>query len=339
MIINLKAKEKIKMSPVIIALIATVVFLLIAVLLTSYICFYLVFFVSEKRKRIARAVEFPIPEQEEYKPYEDRMKNAIREAGKLPYRAFSLTSRDGLTLRARYYEYEKGAPIELMMHGYRGSAKRDMSAGIFRCFSVGRNAFVIDHRAAGESDGHIITFGIREKEDCLDWLNLIIKEFGEDCRVILTGISMGAATVMMAAGENLPENVVGVLADCGYTTAERMIKKVIREMRLPENLLFPFVRLGGLIFGGFDILYADVTKAIVKCKLPIIFYHGDADGFVPADMSRENYELCSSRKKLVITPNAAHGICYLEDPKGYVEDLRAFFGEGLSASKAPENAN
>lgn len=312
------------MSPFLIVLICVLAVLLL-VLLISYVCFYLVFFVPARARNAARADKYPIPNGAAYQPYRESITDFIKRADELEVREYSIISRDGLTLRAKYYEYEPGAPIELMLHGYRGSGRRDLSAGIFRAAALGRSAFVIDHRAAGESDGNIITFGVREKLDALDWIDFMVKEFGEDVKILLTGISMGAATAMLVAAESLPHNVVGVLADCGYTSAKEIIKKVITDMRLPSNLLYPFVRLGGMIFGGFDANKADAKEAMKKCRIPIIFYHGDTDDFVPHEMSRENYEACPSRKRFVLIPNAAHGLCYLESPKLYVDELRNFF--------------
>ena len=153
----------------------------------------------------------------------------------------------------------------------------------------------------------------------------------ESPKIILTGISMGAATVMLASCEKLPQNVIGVLADCGYTTAEDIIKKVIRDMRLPADLLFPLVRLGARLWGGFDISLADATSALKKTSLPVIFYHGDADGFVPCEMSRINYEACASqKKKLVVIPGADHGLCYMVEPEIYERELAEFFSEATA---------
>ena len=45
-----------------------------------------------------------------------------------------------------------------------------------------------------------------------------IIEENPDAKIILHGISMGGATVMMCAGENLPSNVKGIVDDCGYTS-------------------------------------------------------------------------------------------------------------------------
>lgn len=153
----------------------------------------------------------------------------------------------------------------------------------------------------------------------------MVNHFGGDVKIILTGISMGASTVLMAAAEELPENVVGVLADCGYTSAKAIIKKTIRDMKLPANILYPFVKLGARLFGGFKLEEKSAVDAVKGVKLPVIFFHGEADDFVPCDMSKENFAACTAPKRLVTVPGAGHGLSYPVDQKGYLEAMAEFF--------------
>ena len=296
-------------------------FLAAAALLTAYICFYRVFYSSRREKE----EQYPIPEGEVYEPYRDVMVEYIKKADATPYREVSIKSFDGLTLRGRYYEFSKGAPIELMLHGYRGSGRRDLSGGMERCFLMGHNALIIDHRASGESDGHVITFGILEKRDALAWVDFAVKEFGEDAKLILTGISMGAATVMMAAGEELPPQIQYVLADCGYTSPQEIISKVMRDLKLPPALLYPCATLGARLFGGFDLNGDSPLEAMARCKVPVVFAHGDADDFVPYDMSVRLCEVCTGRhKKLVTIKDAGHGLAFPVGRDEYVNALAEF---------------
>ena len=188
----------------------------------------------------------------------------------------------------------------------------------------------MDQRASSASEGHVITFGIKEHRDCLRWIDFMVEHFGEDVKIILTGISMGASTVLMAAGSPLPKQVKGVLADCGFSSAKAIICKVIRQMKLPPKLAYPFVWLGARIFGGFNLEALSAVEAVKRATVPVIFFHGEDDDFVPTEMSKENFEACASRKQLVTTPGAGHGLCYPVDPKGYLQALRDFFGPELS---------
>ncbi len=299
--------------------------LIFLILVISFICFMMAFYASRRPEK--NPPEFPIPPGKIYEPYRRRMEHWIKETRSLPHRELSIISFDGLLLKGSYYEYAPDAPIELMFHGYRGNAERDLCGGVQRCFALGHSALIVDQRACGHSQGHIITFGIKERKDCLSWLDLMQKEFGPNAKIILTGISMGAATVLMAAAETLPPQVKGVLADCGYSSAKAIIKKVIRQMHLPADLLYSFVRLGARLFGGFDPDETSPLEAMKNCTLPVIFFHGDADEFVPCEMSEENFAACSARKQLVKIPGAGHGLAFPVDEAGYLKELGAFFAK------------
>ena len=295
-----------------------------AVLIGSYICFRMAFYVPEKNKKPKG--EFDIPQGRIYEPYRDQIVDWIKQTRALPCEPMTITSFDGLQLQGTYYEYAPGAVIEIMFHGYRGSSERDMSGGVQRCFKLGHSALIVDQRSSGRSQGNVITFGVNESRDCLAWMNHAIERFGPDCRLMLTGISMGAATVMIAAGEDLPENVIGVLADCGYSSARDIIKTVIRQMKLPANLLYPFVKLGARLYGHFDLEKYSPEEALKTCKVPVLLFHGEDDDFVPCSMSHENFAACASRKKLVTVPGAGHGLCIIFDPEGYRSAMKDFFG-------------
>ena len=244
----------------------------------------------------------------------------------MPQEHLQIVSEDGLVLRGTYYEYAPGAPIELMFHGYRGTAERDLCGGVQRCFRLGHSALLVDQRAASKSQGNVITFGLREHRDCLRWAELAQQRFGEDAKVILCGISMGATTVLMAAGEELPKCVVGVLADCGFSSAKEIICKVLRQIHLPPKLFYPLIRLGAKLYGGFDVEKANATQALTRCRLPVLFFHGTDDDYVPWQMSQKNYDACTCQKKLVLVPGAGHGLSYLLDPEGYLAAVREFEG-------------
>jgi fermentation-respiration switch protein FrsA (DUF1100 family) len=297
--------------------------LLLLLFLMTLICFLLVFY-SPKRRPLGED-EYEIPKGEIYEVYRDDMIRWTREIRSMKRESFEIKSHDGLTLRGKYYEYSKDAPLEILFHGYRGNSERDLSGAVHRCFELGRNALIVDHRASGESDGHVITFGILERLDLLLWVDFAVSHFGEEKKIIITGISMGAATVMMALSENLPKNVVSALADCGYTSPKEIIIKVLRDLHLPPWLFYPFIKLGARIFGRFDLEETSAVKGVSGANIPIIFIHGEGDDFVPCSMSERLYEICSSEhKKLYTVPGVGHGLAYPAAPEGYYRSLREF---------------
>ena len=315
------------------AIICIALILALLIILISYICFRIVFYVPRKKEELTD--ELPVPKGELYEPYHDMMRHWIKEARGFKSEDFYIKSFDGLTLHAKYFEYEPGAVMEIMFHGYRGSAERDLSGGIQRCFALGRSVLLVDQRTSCGSEGNVITFGINEHRDCLSWIDFAIKHFGPDVKIVLTGISMGASTVLMAAGKELPENVVGILADCGFSSAKEIIKKCARDLKIPADLIYPFIKLGAKLFGHFNFEEYSPLDAMKTCKLPVIFFHGEDDAFVPCYMSHEVYDACNSPKKIVTVPKAGHGLVYLIDNELYFNSVVEFFTEnGVPTSLA-----
>ena len=306
-------------------ILTTAIILTLIVLLIAYICFRIVFYVP--RKNETPSDELPVPEGELYEPYHPLMKKWIEEARGFAHEDFYIKSNDGLTLHAKYFEYAPGAPMEIMFHGYRGSAERDLSGGIQRCFALGRNVLLVDQRTSCGSEGNVISFGVNEHRDALSWIDFAVKHFGPDVKLVLTGISMGASTVLMAAGKPLPPNVVGVLADCGFSSAKKIIKKCAGDLKIPANLIYPFIKLGAKLFGHFDLEEYTPLEAMKTCKIPVIFFHGEDDAFVPCYMSQEIYNACNSPKHIVTVPKAGHGLVYLVDNNLYFKSVTEFFSE------------
>ena len=297
--------------------------LVLAIALIVWMCYRMAFYVPPRKAPDTEVL--PLPKGEVYVPFHDIMTHWITELRAMPYEDVSVVSFDGLTLRGKFYEYAPNAPIELMFHGYRGNAECDLCGGVKRCFALGHSALIVDQRACGRSEGSVISFGANESRDCHTWIRFILDHYGTDSRILLTGISMGAATVLIAAGETLPENVIGVLADCGYSSAEDIIKKVIRDMKLPPKLAYPFVRFSAKLLGSFDPADASPVTAVKNCKVPVILFHGEDDDFVPCEMSRTIYRNCSSPKKIVTIPGAGHGLSYPVDPSHYLQELEDFW--------------
>lgn len=289
----------------------------------SFYCYMRVFY-SPRRKPLGDG-EYEIPPGVEYAPYRDAIINWIDRAREMPHEDLTITSRDGLTLRARYYEFAPDAPVELLFHGYRGNGERDMSAGIERCFALGRSAFIIDHRASGTSDGHTVTFGIKERKDCIDWTKFAAEKFGKDRKLIITGISMGAATVaMMSADPELPDTVACALCDCPYSSAREIIMKVVGEMHLPPRLIYPFIRLGARLFGGFNLDEYSPIEAVKNAKIPIIYIHGTTDSFVPHEMSVALHAATCTDTAICLIDGAPHGLAFPTDKEKYLAALADF---------------
>ena len=291
-------------------------FILFIFFLALLMLLYRIAFYSRSRGRTEDI--YDIPTSAQYQPKREHMRRLIEDFAAVPFEVVEITSRDGLPLRARYYHSADSAPLEIQFHGYRGSAIRDFCGGAPLGLSLGHNVLLVDQRAHGASGGSTISFGIKERYDVLDWVAYARKRFGADVPIGLYGVSMGAATVLMAAGLELPDNVRGVVADCPYSSPEAIIRKVAREdMHLPAALAMPFIRLSARLFGRYSIREASAVEAVRKAKIPILVIHGEDDRFVPCAMSREIHAANPDLVTLETFPEAGHGLSYIVDPKRY----------------------
>ncbi len=243
-----------------------------------------------------------------------------------PYEPVSILSHDGLRLSGRYYHQADGAPLVILCHGYRGTPVRDFCGGADICFSAGFNVLLIEHRAHGSSEGHTISYGINESRDVLAWAEYAVRRFGDGVKILLAGISMGAATVLMASALDLPSQVRGILADCPYTAPDEIISQVGRSVGLPMNLLLPLVELDARVLGRFSLRDAAPLSAVREARVPILLIHGEADDFVPCEMSRRIAAANPDLIEFHTFPGAKHGLSYMADTERYTQLVRDFCG-------------
>lgn len=291
------------------------------ILAAARICFEIVFRVPKSESLDL----YRFPKSEQYSRYTDEMTALIKNAQAIPYEDVWITSFDGLKLHGRFYFTAQNAPTQIMFHGYRSAAVRDFCGGLKEGLDAGYNVLLVDQRAHGESEGKYLTFGISERRDCLAWTEYVCGRMGADSKILIYGISMGAATVLMASGLTLPSNVIGIVADCGYTSPEAIIKKVMHERKYPASVLYPLTRLGAKLYGHYDLEETSAPEALKQSGIPVFFVHGDDDRFVPWEMSRENYQASSAVIKRFLTiTGAGHGISYIVDRKKYLTELFEF---------------
>lgn len=265
-----------------------------------------------------------IPEGEGFDDYREQMLKNINILLETPYERVTVRSHDGLKLVGKFYEGQPGAPLILFFHGYRSTAERDGSGGFQLCREQGWHILMPDQRGHGESEGDTITFGVRERLDCLAWARYAAKRMGADTLIFLWGISMGAATVLMAADLPLPETVRGIVADCGFDTPAGIVKETIRHRRWPMFPLYPFTALGARWFGKFSVTETSALECVRRARLPILLIHGEADHVVPCDMARSLRDACAAEVQLLTVPGAGHGISWYVDMPAYQAALLRF---------------
>ena len=286
--------------------------LLLLILLISYWAYRKAFYSSPKK----RSTTHLLPDSPQYAKVNPKIKRLIEEMEAVPFEEVSITTFDGLRLFAKYYHLSDSAPLQIQFHGYRSTGIRDFSGGFSLARKMGRNVLVVDQRAGGKSEGTTICFGIKEKYDCLEWIKYAIDRFG-DIPIMLTGISMGAATVLMASELDLPEYVKCIVADCPYSSPEEIIALQCGEMGIPPKIGMPFVKLGARIFGNLKLSGEGAEKAVRNTKVPILLVHGEEDDFVPCEMSRKIHAANPEMITFEIFPEAAHGVSFIVDTERY----------------------
>ncbi|MBE6934321.1 MAG: alpha/beta hydrolase [Ruminococcaceae bacterium] len=291
--------------------------LLLAVFIYAFhICFYSA---NKKPQNPYRP-----PEGEQYVAVADKIISATQMMDAVPFEPVTVKSFDGLTLFGRYYHTRDGAPTKIIFHGYRSMALRDGIGGFAMARELGMNVLTVDQRAHGKSDGHVITFGVLERRDCLTWIEYVNQRFGEQTPIVLSGLSMGAATVIMAASLPLPKNVVGILADCPYSSPKKIISKVAKNLGIPPTLAYPFIRLSAAVLGGFPLEGCSAIEAAGASNVPILILHGEDDRLVPHTMSQEIQDAGKGRVQLVTFPQAGHGLSYIIHPQAYKKTVFDF---------------
>lgn len=213
--------------------------------------------------RTAQPEVLTTDEWERTVPYGAQMHADAAALAAAPYEPVQITADDGVPLAARCYHHADGAPVAIIFHGYKGFARRDGMGGYTLCKKLGYNVLLPDQRAHGASGGQSITLGVKERYDCRAWAYWAYQHFGPDTPLFLMGVSMGAATVLLAAGLDLPPTVRGIMADCGYTSPREVIHQYLPRYLpgLPVGPVYAVGRLGTRLFGHFDPEDADCRAA------------------------------------------------------------------------------
>lgn len=263
-------------------------------------------------------------------PQETR--RAIQEAEKrlldAPTLPVEISAHDGLKLAGHWYLCENAKRVVIAMHGWRSAWSRDYGLVAPFMHDNGCSVLFAEQRGQNNSGGDYIGFGLTERFDCLDWVDWAIKELGGELPIYLCGLSMGATTVLMAAGLELPENVRGIVSDCGFTSPEAIWEHIARD-NLHISYGWRKALIGSMYSRRLQVAPDEYSTldAMKVTKTPILFIHGTDDHFVPIEMTYENYKACAAPKKLLVVPGADHGMSFLVEPAAYEGAVKDFWRE------------
>lgn len=235
-----------------------------------------------------------------------------------------ITSHDGLRLHGLWIPAENPKGTVLMAHGYRSTMLVDCHLGFELFHRLGWNILVPEQRTHGQSQGRYITFGVQESRDMEGWIRYHNRHFGT-APMLLFGISMGASTMLYLADRELPHNVKGIIADCGFTSPAAILTSVFQNViHLPAA---PSIWAAGLfarMFARFSLWERDTRKILPNSRLPVLLIHGKEDGFVPCPMSLQAYKACKEPKELLLVEGAEHGLSFLADGYRYTAAVMDF---------------
>ena len=242
-----------------------------------------------------------------------------------PAEDWTLESFDGLKLHAKKFSpAEETNRWAILVHGYGrdGTYAYDYADEYLK---RGWNVLVPDLRAAGESEGEFITMGALESRDVFDWAS----KLPSDAKIILHGVSMGAATVMMTAALK-PKNLVAVVEDCGYTSAYEMFTAQLNKIfSLPEYPVMPCANNVCKLKTGVKISDAAPLEVVDEITVPILFIHGDADGLVPFEMMGRLYDKAVAPKEKFVVKGAGHADAKRTNPTAYFDKVFKFLEGSL----------
>ena len=236
------------------------------------------------------------------------------------------TGFDGTRLCATFIPKKDARQTVICVHGYRARCVSNFASALPDLYRLDSNILLMEQRGCGISGGKYITFGMIERHDVVTWANWLSSNTDGRLPIFLDGISLGGATVLMALELNLPENVAGVIDDCGYTSEKDILTRVCRDlMHMPA---FPLVNLVGVVNKIVTGLWLDEvngSECVKRSRVPVFFAHGKRDNLVPVEQGIKNYEACPGFKMLFISENAGHGMAFLEDHDEYMKELTVFF--------------
>ena len=266
--------------------------------------------------------DFNLQDSQNYRGYEERIKKLITDLMNRPCEDIYIQSFDKLKLHARLFENKSSNKVAIFCHGYRGTAYRDFCGGATEMLELGYNVILIDQRAHGLSEGHSITFGVRETKDLLSWIEFAKQRFGQDMSLVLVGVSMGGHVVLSVA-DKVDKNVK-IIADCPYSSPKAILQNSIKSIHLPIWLFYFLINISAKMFVHENMSKTSVYETISNSDNKILIIHGDKDSVVPYTNSLAVVETFPSKIQYELFPGADHGVSCVVDTKRYKEIVKRF---------------
>ncbi|HBP25542.1 MAG TPA: alpha/beta hydrolase [Acholeplasmatales bacterium] len=318
MISDVKAGGFLDRALIIIAIVVGSLFLLLVII--SFLCFAIGLLrfpqldLSNERQTKGTAYEGITP----------LIKASLKWVNEQKPEKVTILSNDKLKLAAKFVAAEEAIGTFILFHGYRSMVKNDFSVVLKAFIDHHYNVLLVDHRAHGDSEGHFITFGVKESEDVALWAKYVSERY-PNLPIFLNGLSMGASSALMSTRFELPKEVQGIIADSGPTSPKEIIHHFIKHYtHLSPKPIYTLIRFWAKLLAKVDLSELSAVEILKKNTVPVLFIHGKADTVVPVWMSERNYEACQSYKEIVLVDKAEHGTSFLVNRPKVMATLSTF---------------
>ena len=246
-----------------------------------------------------------------------------------------IKSRDGLVLKGRLYKKQKNKPraVVIAVHGFHSGGLRDMGRFADMYSRNGFDYLIISQRSHFDSEGEYLTFGAKESYDILNWVDIVRKIYAPDIPIILHGVSMGAATVLIAAGiydnlvdDNSKPNIICCIADSPYDNIIGQIEHLLgKRSNITKKIIIGLFKANMRLRAKVKARDASPLAIMKNINVPVMFIHGKDDRYVLPDNSSRLYELCKSDiKELLIVEEAGHVCSFVVNPDEYEKVFASF---------------
>ena len=252
-------------------------------------------------------------------PLHDAVKKGIAYLETLSYQEITISSFDNTHLHGYLFSSDQPSNTYIICtHGFQSHGFNEFSMHMEYYHSMNCNVIIVDNRGHGLSEGDYITMGVLDRLDVVEWAKYLVNSYGQNIRIFLHGVSMGASTVLSASAEKeLPVQVAGIISDCGFSSIKDIFDEQLHGITWLSDIFLSACQRHAKAKAGFYFDEAAPIDAVKKTTIPILFVQGTKDTMVPVYMAKKLYDACQSKKELYLVDQANHAESIAYDPEGY----------------------
>lgn len=257
----------------------------------------------------------------------------------LPCQEVEFRATDGVLIRAWLArapgEMETPAAV-IVLHGHGSNRHTTLAqcSFLYPEFTL----LLPDLRGHGDSEGRHTSVGYLERLDLIG-ATRYLRELGYE-KVGVLGVSMGAATAILAAAES--ELIDAVVADSAFAVLRHAVREGARLRGYPGPVTRPLAYLAcrTAAWRLRHPLSASDPLGVVGAiaPRPLFLIHGELDDLILVENARALYAAAGEPKELWVLPGVEHSAALEADREAYQERVQGFFQRWLLQEPAPRRA-